>query len=441
MKIKQSVLSVLLAAAMVISSACGTSEQNSNITTSGNDTEAATVAVQETTNAETEGTKADTSAAEKSTDTAESTSETVSETVTKAAETTKAEVSTTTAAAVTTSAAATTTTTAATTAATTTTAAATTTTAAPIDNPAASGSFQVNGTKLYDAKGNEFVMRGINHAHAWYKDKLTTALDGIAGTGANCVRVVLADGDKWGKISASEVENIIEECEKRKLVAILEVHDATFGSAGDEFSSLDKAADYWVEIKDVVNSHTDTVIVNIANEWHNGSWSKSNDWADGYKKVIPKLRDAGIKNTLMVDCDGNGQYPKSLLDYADGIFDCDSLKNTMFSIHMYEYAGKDQSTVKNNIDGVLNKNLCLVIGEFGFKHTNGDVDEQYIMKYCTEKNVGYIGWSWMGNGGGVEYLDIAKSWDGSTLSSDWGEILVNDSNGIKATSKICSVFD
>ena len=441
MKIKQAVLSVLLAAAMVISSACGTSEQNNNITTSGNDTEAATVAVQETTNAETEGTKTDTSAAEESTDTAESASETVSETTANAAETTKAEVRTPTPPAATTSAAATTTAAAATTAATTTTAAATTTTAAPIDNPAASGSFQVTGTKLYDAKGNEFIMRGINHAHAWYQGQLTTALDGIAGTGANCVRVVLADGDKWGKTSASDVENIIGECEKRRLVAILEVHDTTFGSAGDEFSALDKAADYWVEMKDIVNSHTDTVIVNIANEWHNGGWRKSKDWADGYLKVIPKLREAGIKNTLMVDCDGNGQYPQSLFDYADEIFDCDTLKNTMFSIHMYEYAGKDERTIKNNIDKVLDKNLCLVIGEFGFKHTNGDIDEQYIMKYCTEKDVGYIGWSWKGNGGGVEYLDIAESWDGSSLSSDWGEILVNDANGIRATSEICSVFD
>ena len=28
--------------------------------------------------------------------------------------------------------------------------------------------FRVDGTKLLDAKGNEFVMRGVNHAHCWY---------------------------------------------------------------------------------------------------------------------------------------------------------------------------------------------------------------------------------------------------------------------------------
>ncbi|MFR2154367.1 MAG: hypothetical protein ACLS48_06625 [[Eubacterium] siraeum] len=35
------------------------------------------------------------------------------------------------------------------------------------------------------------------------------------------------------------------------------------------------------------------------------------------------------------------------------------------------------------------------------------------MKYCQGNGIGYIGWSWKGNSGGVEYLDIANSWDGS----------------------------
>lgn len=39
----------------------------------------------------------------------------------------------------------------------------------------------------------------------------------------------------------------------------------------------------------------------------------------------------------------------------------------------------------------------------------------------------------------MSYLDIAHSWDGSSLSS-WGNTLINGSNGIKATSKTCSVY-
>ena len=63
------------------------------------------------------------------------------------------------------------------------------------------------------------------------------------------------------------------------------------------------------------------------------------------------------------------------------------------------------------------------------------------MQYCSENGLGYLGWSWKGNGGGVEYLDIAKDWSGNELSEDWGEILVNGDNGIKKNSKLCTVFE
>lgn len=59
-------------------------------------------------------------------------------------------------------------------------------------------------------------MRGINHAHAWYKGQESTAIPAIAKTGANTVRVALGDGDQWGyddintvKISFHFVRKII----------------------------------------------------------------------------------------------------------------------------------------------------------------------------------------------------------------------------------------
>lgn len=164
------------------------------------------------------------------------------------------------------------------------------------------------------------------------------------------------------------------------------------------------------------------VIANIANEWY-GTWNGS-AWADGYKYAIKSLRDAGIQNTLMVDCAGWGQYPDSIKDYGKSVFEADSLKNTVFSIHMYEYAGANDTTVSNNINNALNLNVPLVIGEFGQKHTNGDVDA--IISICKNKSVGYMGWSWKGNGSEYAYLD---------LSNDWGQAVE------VATSKNGGSFD
>lgn len=97
---------------------------------------------------------------------------------------------------------------------------------------AASGGFKVSGTKLYDSNGNEFIMRGVNYPHAWYTSEYETAIPAIARKGFNCVRIVLANGQKWGKTSYNEVSVLIDLCKKNNLVAILEVHDAT-GSSGD----------------------------------------------------------------------------------------------------------------------------------------------------------------------------------------------------------------
>ena len=51
--------------------------------------------------------------------------------------------------------------------------------------------FTVDGTKLLDANGSEFVFRGINHAHSWFRDQDTTALD---RTDSSCKRYPVAEG-------------------------------------------------------------------------------------------------------------------------------------------------------------------------------------------------------------------------------------------------------
>ena len=294
--------------------------------------------------------------------------------------------------------------------------------------------FHVSGSKLLDANGNPFIMRGINHAHTWFKDQTTTAIKAIANTGANTVRLVLSDGVQWNKDDLSTVKSLIKQCKDNKLIAVLEVHDAT-GKTSE--TDLLTAADYFVEMKDALIGNEAYVIVNIANEWF-GTWETA-AWKAGYVKAIKVLRDAGIQNTIMVDAAGWGQYPKSIAEGGKEVLAADPLANTMFSTHMYEYAGGTPSMVKDNIDAIAKTGLCQVIGEFGWKHTDGDVAEETIMSYCQQLGMGYMAWSWKGNSGGVEYLDLANDWAGTSLS-DWGVEVVNGVNGLKETSKVCSVF-
>jgi mannan endo-1,4-beta-mannosidase len=279
-------------------------------------------------------------------------------------------------------------------------------------------------------------MRGINYPHAWFRDRWQVALPAIAATGSNTVRIVLADGGQWNRIPANEVRQLIEECKRLGMIAVLESHCPT---GSDDIATLRRAVDYWIDIRDVLIGQEAYVIINIANEWY-GSWN-SRPWGDGYVQQIPRLRAAGLTHTLMIDCAGWGQFPQSIFDEGARVVAADPLRNTMFSIHMYEYAGGTNAVVRSNIDRALAVGAPLVIGEFGQRHTSGgqtrEVAFQEIMRYSEQTGVGYLGWSWIGNGNPVQYLDIALEWNGSRLSADWGVPLVNH---IRQTSRPASVF-
>ena len=301
----------------------------------------------------------------------------------------------------------------------------------PIDIPTNGGMFVQNG-KLYDGNGNEFIMRGINIPHAWYTDYTKTSIDAVAGLGANCVRVVVADGTEWTKTTRSELENIISWCEAKGLICILEVHDHT---GKDDVYRLNIAVNYWKEMKDLLNEHKDYVIVNIANEWL-GTWNLGSTWTSAYQDAIRSLRNAGLENVIMVDAAGYGQETATCIDNCQSVYSADSTGNTMFSIHMYSVAGKDASTVKSNIDAMISKGVCFCIGEFGDYQNGGDVDEETVMSYCTEKSIGYAAWSWKGNSGTDSTLDLSNDWEGTNLTT-WGKYVFYASDiGIQATSRM-----
>lgn len=294
----------------------------------------------------------------------------------------------------------------------------------------------VDGTKLCDKNGNELVLRGINHSHCWYKDYDETALDAIRASGANCVRIVLSDGERWDKDTPEDLLNVIEAARERELISIVEVHD---GTGSDEIESLQRITDFWIEMADVLKGSENYCILNIANEWV-GSWD--NDlWKQGYEQAIPQIREAGIENVLMVDSAGWGQYGRSLRTSGYDVFMADSKHNTMFSVHMYGMSGRFEWLIRYNLEGATSQNLCVCVGEFGYKHTDGDVKEDYLMKYCAENKIGYVAWSWKGNSGGAEYLDISDDWEGESLSKEWGEKLINSEFGIRNTSEIYDVFN
>jgi len=55
------------------------------------------------------------------------------------------------------------------------------------------------------------------------------------------------------------------------------------------------------------------------------------------------------------------------------------------------------------------------------------------MERADAYGIGYLGWSWSGNGGGVEYLDMVHSFDANNRSA-WGDRFIDGPNGLQQSS-------
>ncbi|MEU7741334.1 cellulase family glycosylhydrolase [Nonomuraea sp. NPDC049158] len=294
----------------------------------------------------------------------------------------------------------------------------------------------VSGTKILEANGQEFVMRGTSHAHTWYPTQ-TKAFADIKSLGANTVRVVLSGG-RWTANSVSDVADVVARCKANRLICVLENHDTTgYGEQSGAYT-LDQAADYWISVKSALAGQENYVIVNIGNE-PVGNNAVTPDWTTATANAVKKLRANGFEHALMVDAPNWGQdWQNVMRTTARTVFDADPAKNTIFSVHMYGVYDT-AAEITTYLDAFRTAGLPLVIGEFGFNHSDGDPDEDTIMAQSVSRGLGYLGWSWSGNGGGVEYLDQVTNFDVSQLTS-WGQRLFNGANGIAATAREASVY-
>ncbi|MFC6066657.1 cellulase family glycosylhydrolase, partial [Streptomyces ochraceiscleroticus] len=302
---------------------------------------------------------------------------------------------------------------------------------------AAAPGFHVSDGRLLDANGKEFVLRGVNHAHAWYPDRTGKALADVKALGANSVRVVLGTGDRWAKNDTADVTAVVAQCKKNRLICVLEAHDTTGYGEQSGAASLSRAVDYWISVQNALKGQEKYVILNVGNEPFGNTGYRT--WAADTSDAVKRLRAAGFQHTLMADAPNWGQdWSFTMRDNAAGVFASDSQRNTVFSIHMYGVFDT-AAEVDDYLNRFVKAGLPLVVGEFGDKHSDGDPDENAIMSRTRQLGLGYMGWSWSGNGSGVEYLDMATGFDAGRLTG-WGQRFFNGADGIKETSREASVF-
>lgn len=297
--------------------------------------------------------------------------------------------------------------------------------------------FTVLGRKLIDAKGNEFIIQGVNNPNIWYPKKAYEALPAIAENNVNTVRIVW---QTHGELSL--LDSIIAKCIELKMIPMLELHNVTGNSTA---VALLQMAGYYVrpDVKAVLDKYKEYILINIANEWgdHN---TTGKYWCNSYKRVIDRIRNAGYETTIVIDAPGWGQNITPILDYANELTEYDTLNNILYSVHMYG-SWNDEDTIREMLQEAYSKEIPLIVGEFGYNFQNGNnnlkckVNQQVILEKCYELGYGILPWSWTGNSGGNEWLDLVNSNDWETLTP-WGKMVFEGKYGIKNNAKKASVF-
>ncbi|WAU83049.1 cellulase family glycosylhydrolase [Streptomyces sp. Qhu-G9] len=301
---------------------------------------------------------------------------------------------------------------------------------------AAPTGFRVQNGRLLEASGNDFVMRGVNHAHTWYPDRISSFAH-IKAKGANTVRVVLASGDRWTRNDTADVANVVSQCKQNRLICVLEVHDTTGYGEQSGAATLARAADYWISVKSALTGQENHVIVNIGNEPYGNS--NYTAWTADTKAAIQKLRNGGFNHTIMVDAPNWGQdWAFTMRDNAASVFAADPDRNTVFSVHMYGVFNT-AAKVNDYLNRFVAAKLPIVVGEFGHDHSDGNPDEDAILATTQQLGLGHLGWSWSGNSSDVGYLDMVTGFDPNQLTS-WGRRLFDGANGIAATSKEAAIY-
>jgi mannan endo-1,4-beta-mannosidase len=295
---------------------------------------------------------------------------------------------------------------------------------------------RVSGTRVVESNGNTFIMRGVNHPHVWFQNNTSSFAD-IKSFGTNTVRVVLGSGQRWGP--STDVANVIALCKQNRLICVLEAHDTTgFGEDGAA-ATLDQAASYWISQASALRGQENYVIINIGNEPFGNNQQVNANWASATSNAIGRLRSAGLEHLIMVDAPNWGQdWQFGMRDNAAAVFNSDPARNIVFSIHMYAVFSTAAS-ITSYLDAFQTAGLPLVIGEFGATFPGGDPDEATMMAQAQQRGIGYIGWSWSGNSGGNESLDMVLNFNPASRTT-WGERILNGANGIRQTSREATIY-
>ena len=288
-------------------------------------------------------------------------------------------------------------------------------------NVVASSPFKVVGTQLQDPCGETVMLKGVNKMSVFDEQDPygRNYFPEIAKTNANCVRIVWKTRLRKGVPTVlSQLDSLIKNCIKNKMIPMIELHDATC-----HWDSLDDVVNYWIrpDVVSVIQKYQHALLVNIANEAGNDEVTDAQFLA-GYKSAITQMRNAGIHTPLIIDGKVCGKDLDVLVATGPALMTHDPDHNVMFSVHTYwsklDILSVQPTFIKDQLKKAKDANIPLILGELcaygGWAgeyppgtvcpeqwtcQEQGSIDYQTFLSEAAANNFGYLVWEWgPGNG-------------------------------------------
>lgn len=280
--------------------------------------------------------------------------------------------------------------------------------------------FKVVGRNLTDPCGATVLLKGVNKMSVFDEhDRYGRGyFPEIAKTNSNCVRIVWRATYSNGTASMlSQLDSLINNCIKNKMIPMVEMHDATCN-----WDALDDVVNYWTSpgIVEIIQRYEHALLVNIANEAGDDNVTES-QFLSGYQSAIMQLRTAGIRTPLIIDAKACGKDLDVLIPTASALIAHDPDHNIMFSVHPYwsklDILTVQPTFIKDQLKKASDNNIPLILGELcgyggwpgdGEPNTStctekGSIDYETLLSEAAANNIGYLAWEWGPGNGFFEY--------------------------------------
>lgn len=300
---------------------------------------------------------------------------------------------------------------------------------------------KVQGTKIKNKCGTDFVMRGVNFGGYWQYDvnnRMNTLnrIKEIKKSGTNTVRLPWSANTQYSR-DYKVLDTLLKHIVASKMIAMVEFHDLTCQNLTP--ANIQIATNYWTSanVLAVLKKYENYLILNIANEvgsdWQGNTPVVVQKMIDAYTPSIVTLRNAGLKCPITIDATDCGQNIEALVSAAPTLLASDPDHNLIFSAHLYWNNDNYTTRLTNAYNNAVAAGICLIVGEFAVAQdcmlNSTPNDYVAIMQVCNQYSIGYLAWEW---GGSQQYAGNGSLCPDDSRGVGYSRLTMTGSSGMYA---------